>query len=166
MPTRTRSGMGGLFRGHRSGDTGELEPVQADIPDDLPGFAITADPIDPEAARYAPRPPRRFVWLKRLFALLLVVGVVWVGAAWAYSWTQDQFYVGEQDGTVVIFRGVNTEVAGFELSEPYQTTDVELDKLSEIEAERVREGIAYDNLQDAQAKVQDLASHQETEPAP
>ena len=159
---RGRSGMAGLFRGHRSGDTGELEPVQAEIPDDLPAFAITADPIDPEQARYAPRAPRRFVWLKRLFALLLVVGLVWVGLAWAYSWTQDQYYVGEQDGSVVIYRGVNTEVAGFELYEEYETTDVQLDLLSEVEAERVREGIAYDNLEDAEAKVQDLASHQET----
>ncbi|HEU5036057.1 MAG TPA: protein phosphatase 2C domain-containing protein [Nocardioides sp.] len=160
---RGRSGMGGLFRGHRSGDTGELEPVQADIPDDLPEFAITADPIDPEAARYAPRPPRRFVWLKRVLALLLLAGLVWIGLAWAYSWTQDQYYVGEQDGTVVIYRGVNTELAGFELSEPYETTDVQLDRLSEIEADRVREGIAYDTLEDAEAKVQNLASHQDTE---
>jgi protein phosphatase len=158
---RTRTGMTGLFRGHRSGDTGELEPVQADIPDDLPGFAITADPIDPEEARYAPRAPRRFVWLKRLFALLLVVGVVWVALAWAYSWTQDQYFVGEQDGAVVIYRGVNTELAGFELFEPYETTDVRLDRLTEIEAERVREGIAYGDLDDARQKVQDLASHQE-----
>jgi protein phosphatase len=164
--TRGRTGMGGLFRGHRSGDTGELEPVQADIPDDLPGYAITADPIDPEQARYAPRAPARFVWLKRLFAVLVVVGIVWVVLAWAYSWSQEQYFVGEEDGSVVIFRGVNTELAGFALSEPYQTTDVDLDKLSEIEADRVREGIAYDNLEDARAKVQDLASHQETESTP
>ena len=57
---RRRGGaMGGLFRGHRSGDTGELEPITAEIPDDVP-FAISSDPIDPEEARYAPRPPRRF----------------------------------------------------------------------------------------------------------
>jgi serine/threonine protein phosphatase PrpC len=164
VSTRGRAGMGGLFRGHRSGDTGELEPVQADIPDDLPGYAITADPIDPEAARYAPRPPRRFVWLKRLLALVLVVGVVWVALAWAYSWSQDQFYVGEQDGVVVIFRGINTELAGLALSEPYETTDVQVEKLSQIESDRVGEGIAYDNLDDARAKVQDLASHQEPDP--
>ena len=156
---RQRGGMGSLFRGHRSGDTGELEPVQAEIPDDLP-HAITADPIDPEEARYAPRPPRRFVWLKRLLALILLIGLVWVGLAAAWSWTQGQYYVGEEDGAVVIFRGVNTELAGFSLSEPYERSDVELDRLGEIEADRVREGIAYDNLEDAEQKVRDLAARQ------
>jgi PPM family protein phosphatase len=157
---RGRAGMGGLFRGHRAGDTGELEPVQADIPDDV-GFAISSDPIDPEQARYAPRAPRRFVWLKRILATLVVVGIAWVGLAYAYAWSQDQFFVAEQDGTVTIYRGVNTEIAGFELFEPYETSDVQLDLLSDIEADRVREGIAYDNLQDAESKVQDLAARQE-----
>ena len=155
-----RGGMGGLFRGHRAGDTGELEPILDDIPDDLPGYAITADPIDPEEARYAPRAPRRFVWLKRLLVALVVIGLVWVALAWAWSWTQQQYYVGEQDGSVVIYRGINTELAGISLSDPYETTDVQLDRLSEIEADRVREGIAYDNLADAEAKVQDLAARQ------
>jgi len=162
---RQRGGMGAmgsLFRGHRSGDTGELEPVQADIPDDLP-YAITADPIDPEEARYAPRPPRRFVWLKRLLALVLLAGLAWIGLAAAWSWSQDQYYVGEEDGTVVIFRGINTELAGFSLSEPYERSDVQLDRLGEIEADRVREGIAYDNLDDAEQKVQDLAARQTPE---
>ena len=159
---RSRGGMGSLFRGHRSGDTGELEPVQDEIPNDVP-FAITADPIDPEAARYAPRAPRRYVWLKRLFAAVAVVGLAWVGLAAAWSWTQDQYYVGEEDGTVVIFRGVNTELAGFSLSDPYERTDVRLDRLSEIEADRVREGIAYDNLGDAEDKVRDLAARQAPE---
>ena len=46
----------GLFRGHRSGDTGELEPIDAEILVEAP-FAIPSDPIDPETARYAPLPP-------------------------------------------------------------------------------------------------------------
>src|SRR5690606_11343781 len=46
--------LGGLFRGHRPADTGEAEPVPADAP----AGAIPADPVvDPEAVRYAPRPP-------------------------------------------------------------------------------------------------------------
>jgi serine/threonine protein phosphatase PrpC len=154
--------MGGLFRGHRAGDTGELEPITADLPDG----AITNDPIDPEQARYAPRPPRRFVWLKRLFALIAVVGVVWIVLAAAWSWTQDQYFVGEEDGVVVIFRGVNAELPGVSLNTLHESSDVQLDRLSEIEADRVREGIAYNNLGDAEAKVQDLAARQTPEDAP
>lgn len=167
-PVRQRgamSGMTGLFRGHRSGDTGELEPIQAEIPDDLPGgaYAITNDPIDPETARYAPRAPRRFVWLKRLLAAVVLVGLLWIGLAAAWSWSQHQYYVGEQDGVVVIYRGINQEIAGFALSEPYATSDVQLDRLSEVEADRVREGIPYESLDDARAKVEDLAARQSTD---
>jgi protein phosphatase len=151
--------MGGFFRGHRSGDTGELEPVAAEIPPDVP-FAITADPIDPEEARYAPRPPRRFLWLKRLSIAVLVVGLVWGALAWAWSWSRDQYFVGEKDGSVVVFRGLNTEIGGLELFEPYETTDVQVDRLSAVQADRVSEGIAYDNLSDAEAKVQQLAAGQ------
>ena len=51
---RRAAAKGGLFRGHRSGDTGELEPVEAEIPDDVP-FAIPSDPLDPEEAPLRPR---------------------------------------------------------------------------------------------------------------
>ena len=135
-----RNRQGSIFRGHRSGDTGELDPVPAEMPDDVP-FAIPSDPIDPEEARYAPRPPRRFVWLRRLLVAAIVVGVVWVAAAAAWSWSQQQYYVGEQDGQVVIFRGINADLPGVSLSSPYETTNVELDRLSDFDAGKVREGI-------------------------
>jgi len=155
-----RNRQGSLFRGHRSGDTGELDPVPAEIPDDVP-FAIPSDPIDPEEARYAPRPPRRFGWLRRLLAAAVVVGIVWVAAAAAWSWSQRQYYVGEQNGQVVIFRGVNADLPGLSLSAPYETTNVELDRLSDFDAGKVREGIEAGNLDDARKTVDNLAARQE-----
>ncbi|MEV7429539.1 protein phosphatase 2C domain-containing protein [Nocardioides sp. NPDC092400] len=159
-PSRgTKPGSGGLFRGHRSGDTGELEPVQADIPDDVP-FAISSDPLDPEAARYAPRPPRRLAWLRPLFGILVLGGIVWVAAAVAWSWSQDQYFVGEEEGAVVIYRGLNTDLPGVPLNEPFETTDVELDRLSDFDAGKVREGIEVDDLDDARRAVDNLAAKQ------
>jgi protein phosphatase len=149
----------GLFRGHRSGDTGELEPIREEIPEDLP-FAISNDPIDPEHVRYAPRPPRRFVWLRRLLAAAVVVGLAWVGLAAAWSWSQEQYYVGEQDGTVVIFRGLNADLPGVSLSTAYETTNVELDRLSDFDAGKVREGIDAGDLEDARNTVDNLAAKQ------
>jgi serine/threonine protein phosphatase PrpC len=153
----------GLFRGHRSGDTGEMEPIEAEIPDDLP-FAINADPIlDPEEARYAPRPPQRYLWLKRLLVVAVVVGLVWVGVAAAWSWSQRQYYVGEEDGVVVIFRGISYDVPGADLSDPYETTDVQVDLLPDGMAEDIRAGIPADDLEDARAKVRGFADDQEAE---
>ena len=48
----------GFFRGHRAGDTGELEPIGADDPRRR-AVRHRDRPVDPEHARYAPRPPRR-----------------------------------------------------------------------------------------------------------
>jgi protein phosphatase len=155
-----------LFRGHRAGDTGELEPVRAEIPDEV-GFAIDADPVvDPETLRYAPLQPGRYAWLSRLLALALVIGVLWVGAAAAWSWSQDQYYVGEQDGTVVIYRGIDTSLPGIDLSHPYESSNVTLDRLSDFEAENVREGIHATSLADAHKTVDTLASKMSPPEAP
>jgi protein phosphatase len=159
---RTRSAKGSLFRGHRAGDTGELEPIAAEIPDDVP-FAISNDPLDPEQARYAPRPPRRFVWLKRMLAGLIVLGLLWVGLAAAWSWSQQQYFVGEQDGTVVIYRGLNADLPGVSLSSTYETTDIKLDRLSDFDAGKVREGIDAGSLDDARRAVDNLASKQSSD---
>jgi serine/threonine protein phosphatase PrpC len=150
----------GLFRGHRAGDTGEMEPIRAEIPDDLP-FAITADPIDPELARYAPQPPARFLWARRLLVVAVVLGLVWIGLAAAWSWSQRQYYLGEQDGVVVIYRGISADVPGLDLSQPYESSDVRLELLPEGMAEDIREGIPADDLDDARAKVQGFAADQE-----
>lgn len=156
------AGMGSLFRGHRSGDTGELEPIEAEIPDDLP-FAIKADPIDPETARYAPRPPARYQWLRRVLVLAVVVGIVWVTAAVAWSWSQRQYFIGELDGEVMIFRGINADLPGLSLSEPYRKTNVSVDKLPARDEQSVRETFGVDDLEAAELAVQELAELQRDE---
>ncbi len=155
LPRRGR-GVSGLFRGHRSGDTGELEPVQAEIPDDLGGHAFPSDPIDPEEARYAPRPPHRFAWIRRALTLLVVVGLIWVAGAGAWSWTQQQYYVAEYDGKVTIYRGVDASLPGIELSSPYEVTDIEVSTLSEYDRGQVAEGIGASDLDAAHTTVANL----------
>jgi protein phosphatase len=133
-----------------------------DLPPDLPPdvHAIAADPIDPEAIRYAPRPPRRHAWLQSLLGTAVVLGVVWVGLAGAWTWSQQQFFVGEHDGYVAIFRGLNAELPFVEVSHPYEVSDVPLTGLSEIDAEAVSEGIEVADLDAARVTVDNYAARQ------
>jgi PPM family protein phosphatase len=152
------------FRGHRSGDTGEIPAIRAELaglPSDV--HAISSDPIDPETARYAPRPPARFTWLKRLLAASIVVGLAWIALAFAWSWSQSQFYVGEQRGKMTIFRGLNAQIPGIEISHAYEISDVEIANLSDYDAENVIGGIEATDLDDARATVENYAALQDIE---
>ncbi len=144
----------GLFRGHRSGDTGELEPVDAEIPEGI-GYAIMDDPpVDPEDYRYAPRAPRRFTWLRRIMVAAVLLGLAWIGLASAYWWTQQQYYVSEHEGQVAVYRGID----GFPgLSSVYRTSDLAVSDLPDAAQSDVGEGIAADNYEDATAIVRNLA---------
>ena len=161
LPRKATGGVTGrgLFRGHRSGDTGEIDPVPDDLPADM--HVIPSDPIDREAQRYAPRPPARYTWLKRLLALAVLLGIIWVALAAAWSWSQQQYYVGVSDDRVTIFRGLNAEIPGVDISHPYEVTDVDLANLSEIDAEQVAEGIEAGDLDDARATVDNYAARQD-----
>ncbi|MGD9961997.1 PP2C family protein-serine/threonine phosphatase [Nocardioides sp.] len=159
LPRRRGTGMAAVFRGHRAGDTGELEAVPSDVP-----HAILSDPLDPESVRYAPRPPRRLGWLRRLLALASLVGLLWIGVAAAWAWSQHQYFVGEQDGNVTIFRGLNTDLPGISLNSPYETTDVRLDLLSDYDAGLVTQGIESADLDEAHRTVQELAGSQDCAP--
>ncbi len=125
-------------------------------------FAIPSDPIDPEEARYAPRPPRRFTWVRRILAATVVVGLAWIGLAAGWTWSQEQYYVGESDGKVTIYRGLNADLPGISLSTPYETTDVEVDLLPGYAANDVAEGIEVGSLDDAHNTVEKLAERQTT----
>ncbi|MFT3873591.1 MAG: protein phosphatase 2C domain-containing protein [Nocardioides sp.] len=146
---------GALFRGHRAGDTGELEPV-TDFPEAAGGFAIETDPIDPEQARYAPVQRPRHVWLRRGLATLTLVGLLGTGVGIAQWWIQQQYYVGQQDGVVTIFRGVNADVLGRQLSTPYESTNLTVSQLSSIDAKSVTEGLDSGTLDEARQTVTNL----------
>jgi protein phosphatase len=112
---------------------------------------------DPEELRYAPQPPKRFLWLRRLLLLLAVLGVLAVAAMLALDWTQRQYYVGvSEDGHVAIYRGIEQSVLGYELSEVDETSDLTVDALPEFLRERVLEGISASDREDAEQKVSDL----------
>lgn len=126
---------------------GDLVDLEDEAPD---------DDLDPEELRYAPRPPRRFLWTRRLAVLGLLVLVIGFGASALYSWSQGQYYVSDDHGDVVIFKGVKAEVPGVETHHVTERTDLKLADLQSYDAGRVRGGISADGLSDARRIVADL----------
>ena len=155
----------GLFRGHRAGDTGELDPVPGEVVPGTPG-STAARSLDPEQARYAPRPPARFSWLRRLLVLVAVLGLIWIAAAVAYSWSQRQYYVGVADDQVVIFRGIDADLPGLTLAEPYETTDVDYDRLPDHLQRQLVDGMDAGSVDRAEDIVRNLAAEMSPEETP
>ena len=140
---------------------GPLGPHETSVRADtgeLPAVTAADDDVDPEELRYAPRPPRRFQWLRRL-AVLAVVCALLYGVGWvAYDWTQRQYYVGTFGDGVAIYQGVQVDVPGIELSSVYAPADLVLTSLPEYARERVTRGIKAGSLPDAEATLEELRS--------
>ncbi len=112
--------------------------------------------IDPEELRYAPREPRRFVWLKR-GALAAVLILVLCAAGWyGYRWTQQQYYVGAAGENVAIYQGVETSLPGLQMHHVYERQDILLSRLPEFRRGQVIDGLPARDLDDARHIVSEL----------
>lgn len=81
-----------------------------------------------------------------LFLLLLVVA----GAAWGgWQWTQAQWFVGDEDGKVAIFRGVPQNLGPWPLYEVEEVSDIHISELEPYFRTRVDETLPAANHEDA-----------------
>ncbi|MPZ60696.1 MAG: SpoIIE family protein phosphatase [Propionibacteriales bacterium] len=108
---------------------------------------------DPEELRYAPRPPRRFRWLRRILLLAMIAAIVGFAGKMAYDWTQRQYYVADSGGRVVIYQGVDADLP---LSSLYETSALELTELPTYWRDRVVEGLEANDLEHAEDIVTQL----------
>ncbi|MDO9379856.1 MAG: protein phosphatase 2C domain-containing protein [Nocardioidaceae bacterium] len=134
--------------------TASQPAVPATDDDDTAGSAD--GDVDPEALRYAPQVPSRWRWLRTGIILALVVVVLAVAARLAYGWSQDQYFVSESDGRVVIFRGVQAEVPLVDLQHVYEVTTLDVSTLPTFGRQQVSTGIEASSLADARRSVANL----------
>lgn len=118
----------------------------------------TADDVDFEELRYAPRSRRRNRFLLPLLALIVVLAVVGFGLRWAYDWTQSKYFVADSDGLVAIYQGIPQDVPGVQLSQLHEATNLPLTDLPEYRQEQVVQGIEADDLNGAEQTVGRLRS--------
>ncbi|MGK5677158.1 BofC C-terminal domain-containing protein, partial [Micromonospora sp. URMC 106] len=116
-----------------------------------------ADDDEPE------RPKRRPV---RAAAMTLALLVLLGGAVFGgWSYTQRQYYVGAtEDGQVAVFRGIQGEIAGMDLSTVHSTSPADLDDLTLAAQEQVKQGIPAKSAPDAARRLAELTSDSPTNP--
>ena len=115
------------------------------------------EPDDVEALRYAPQPPRRYRWLRRAGIAAVAVLVGWAGLNLADDYVQAQYYVGDQAGTVAIFRGVSQEVGPLRLSDVHEVASgLPVSALPSLVRDRVVATIPASDLPDAENIVDSL----------
>ncbi|MFG1949743.1 PP2C family protein-serine/threonine phosphatase [Micromonospora sp. NPDC048830] len=146
------------------------------------GMATSADVSTPAArasALSAPRPPapedpadvdddadhprrRPLRAVAMLVALLVILGGALFGG---WSYTQRQYYVGAtEDGRVAVFRGVQGQVAGLDLSAVHSTSPAKLDDLTLAAQEQVKQGIPARSEPDAERRLAELTSDDPNNP--
>lgn len=138
----------------------QLVGAAAGQPRPRTGNAHNSEPsakvLDPEEMRYAPRPPARRRWLRWTVGLLLVGAVLAGAGKVAYDWTQEQYFVSDNDGKVTIFRGVQADVPGLTLQHVETVTDIDIATLPEFRQKQVRAGIEASSLENAREIVESL----------
>ncbi len=96
---------------------------------------------------------RRVTWL--VGVTLIVAGLV-LACVLGYRWTQSRYYVGESDGVVAVYNGVQQTIGPIELSHVYARTEVQVDDLQPFYRQQVEQTINADSLAGAEEIVNRL----------
>lgn len=139
-PVRARGIRLTPFRPHPVQET-HFEPDSADYFDEL---------IEEDARR---RRRRRFVWT--FWIVLLIAAIVTVFVL-GYQWTQTRYYVGESNGRVAIFQGIQQDLGPLSLHELHTETDVDVAELRTYDQQRVEQTISAGSFSEAYRIVQRL----------
>jgi protein phosphatase len=164
-------------KGTGSNGTGAAPAVVPQRKDTAPAREPTPRPAAP-----APKPPSEAEGageeaprsrVARKVVIGVVIALVLGGIAWGaavYALDNSWFVGADGDGNVTIYKGIPDEIAGVNLREEQEVTDVKLEDLPDFLRGNVEEGIKVSSLDEARETVANLeersAEFQEPEPKP
>ena len=132
-----------------------LHPLKATQPDDS-HFEPESDDyltaLIQEDRRRARR--RRITWL--VFLLLALAAVVFA-LLLGYQFTQRHYFVGETDGRVAIFQGIQQDIGPIEMSHVFEETTIEVEQLPLYLRGQVEDTLNATDLDDARRIVEELS---------
>ncbi|PWC05629.1 PP2C family protein-serine/threonine phosphatase [Agromyces badenianii] len=128
------------FRPHPVQET-HFEPDSADYFDEI---------IEEDARRR-----RRRHWTWGFWIVLLIAAIV-AAFALGYQWTQTRYYVGESNGRVAIFQGIQQDLGPISLHELHTETDLDVAELRTYDQQRVGQTISAGSFSEASRIVQRL----------
>jgi len=102
------------------------------------------------------RPSRRRRWIKAVSLVLLVLAAVVGGGYAAYSWSQQQYYVGESNGHVAIYQGVSQNIGSLGLSHVVNKSDISLRDLPDFYRGKLGSTVSTTSIEDARRLVTDM----------
>jgi serine/threonine protein phosphatase PrpC len=104
----------------------------------------------------AAEPRSRWRWVKVITLAVVVLAAISGGSYLAYSWAQQQYYVGEDNGHVAIYQGVAQNVGPWELSQVVDESDIKLSDLPDFYRGKLDSTVSTTSIEDARRLVTDL----------
>jgi protein phosphatase len=96
---------------------------------------------------------RRF---RQIATYLLLIAIASYGVSLAIDYTQTRYFVGIDDGYVVIYKGIKEELGPFKFSSVYQVTNVSVDSLTDFQREALERSISAESAEEAERIISQL----------
>jgi protein phosphatase len=97
--------------------------------------------------------------LRQVATYLMVIAAASYGLFLAYEYTQTRFFVGVNDGVVVIYKGIREDLGPFKFSSVYEVSNITLDSLTDFQREALERSIDAENLEDARRVLDQLGGN-------
>jgi protein phosphatase len=94
--------------------------------------------------------------IRQIATYLLLIAIAAYGIALAVDYTQTRYFVGINDGYVVIYKGIKEELGPFKFSSVYEVTDVSVSSLTDFQREALERSISAETVEEAQRIVSQL----------
>ena len=97
--------------------------------------------------------------LRQIATYLLIIAAAAYGLFLAYEYTQTRFFVGVNDGVVVIYKGIKEELGPFKFSSVYEVSNITLDSLTDFQREALERSIAAETIEEARRVLDQLGGN-------